>query len=225
MKIPLSNRLLACAGFVAPGARVADVGCDHGYLGIHLLKTGVASGVYASDVRPGPLDSARRNAVKHGVGQEMSFYLTDGVQGLPRDFDTLICAGMGADTMISILEAAPWLRDSRYHFILQCQSKVPMLRRYLCDAGYSILRETLAEDGKFIYPVMEIIYRPGQTLTQAQCWLPPMLLKCGSPLLSTYVSRILDNVRKTVHGLSAAGGEEYADKAALLAELEALAEE
>lgn len=39
MKIPLSNRLLACCGYVNPGDRVADVGCDHGYLGIYLLKT------------------------------------------------------------------------------------------------------------------------------------------------------------------------------------------
>ena len=34
VKIPLSNRLLACCGYVKPGDRVADVGCDHGYLGI-----------------------------------------------------------------------------------------------------------------------------------------------------------------------------------------------
>ena len=38
MKIPLSNRLLACANFIQPGDRVAEIGCDHGYLGIYLLK-------------------------------------------------------------------------------------------------------------------------------------------------------------------------------------------
>ena len=50
MKLPLSNRLLACCQFVRPCDRVADVGCDHGYLGIYLLKNGIASGVIASDV-------------------------------------------------------------------------------------------------------------------------------------------------------------------------------
>ena len=51
MKISLSNRLLACCGYVKPGDRVADVGCDHGYLGIYLLKNGIAGAVIASDVR------------------------------------------------------------------------------------------------------------------------------------------------------------------------------
>ena len=43
MKLPISDRLLACAGFVERGSRVADIGCDHGYLSIHLLLGGIAS--------------------------------------------------------------------------------------------------------------------------------------------------------------------------------------
>ena len=42
MTLSISSRLLACAGFVAPGDRVADIGCDHGYLGIYLLTKGIA---------------------------------------------------------------------------------------------------------------------------------------------------------------------------------------
>ena len=130
VNVPLSPRLLACAAFVLPGERVADVGCDHGYLSLHLLQSGVAGHVYASDVREGPLSSARRNAAHFGASEKIDFFLCDGVQGLPRDFDVLICAGMGADTMISILEAAPWLRGDAYRLIFQCQSKTPSLRRY-----------------------------------------------------------------------------------------------
>ena len=123
MKIPLSNRLLACCGYVNPGDRVADVGCDHGYLGIYLLKNGIASAVIASDVREMPLQSAIRNAEKFGVKERMSFYLSDGIRDVPREFDCMVCAGMGADTMMSILDAAPWLKSERYRLILQCQSK------------------------------------------------------------------------------------------------------
>lgn len=221
MKLSLSDRLLACAGFVHPGARVADVGCDHGYLGIHLLQNGIASHVYASDVREGPLSSAKRNAAHYGVATQMECFLSDGVRDLPRDFDTLVCAGMGADTMISILTDAPWLQDSRYRLILQCQSKLPTLRRFLSDTGFSICRETLAQDGKFIYPVMEVTYCPGETLDDGDCWLSPALLCCGSALLPDYIDRVLGGVRKTVQGLSSAGGPEYLRACALLDTLQA----
>lgn len=192
----LSNRLLACCAFVRPGDRVADVGCDHGYLGIHLLKTGVASALIESDIAPGPLDSARRNAEKYGTLENTQFFLSDGVQNIPRAFDTLVCAGMGGDTMVSILEAAPWLRDSRYRLILQCQSKRPLLRQYLSDHGFAISRETLAQDGKFLYPVMEVTYAPGQPLTEVETYITPALLRDNSPLLPAFLTHMLGGIRK-----------------------------
>ena len=160
MKLPISDRLLACAGFVAPGDRVADVGCDHGYLSIYLLTNGIAKSCIASDINEQPLLSALRNAEKFGVRDRMSFHLSDGVRNIPRDFDTLVCAGMGADTMVSILEAAPWLRDEQYRLILQCQSKTPMLRQYLSETGWRIAEETVLRDGRFLYTVMEIWWQP-----------------------------------------------------------------
>ena len=113
MKLPLSDRLLACCNFIVPGDRVADLGCDHGYLGIHLLQSGMASSIIAADVNEAPLRSAYHNAHKYGVADRMTFYLSDGVKNIPRDFDSMVCAGMGGDTMVHILDAAPWLRCSQ----------------------------------------------------------------------------------------------------------------
>lgn len=207
MKAPISNRLLACCDYIAPGDRVADVGCDHGYLGIHLLLTGLACRVIAADIRPGPLECAVKNGKKYGVSDRMIFCLSDGVQSVPRDFDTLVCAGMGADTIISILEDAPWLQASRYRLILQCQSKRPELRQWLSRNGYRIHRETLAKDGKFVYSIMEVVFDPGHPLTLAQTYLSPALLSSGHPLLEEYSSRVLGNLRVTVEGLKRSGGE------------------
>ena len=55
MNLPISTRLLACCSFINPGDRVADIGCDHGYLGIYLLKNGLAKSVIAADINRGPL--------------------------------------------------------------------------------------------------------------------------------------------------------------------------
>lgn len=199
MKIPLSARLQACCAFVTPGARVADVGCDHGYLSIYLLKNGIASAVYASDVAESPLQSALRNAVKFGVKDQISFYLSDGVKNVPRDFDTLICAGMGADTMVSILEAAPWLRDPRYRLVLQCQSKRELLRSYLSQKGWRIEKENVLRDGRFLYTVMAVSFHPeAPRLTPGQCHFPPAMLCDPTAETREYYDRVLFSLNRAV---------------------------
>ena len=208
MKLPLSNRLRKCAEFVRPGAFVADVGCDHGYLSLHLLTQGIASYVYAGDVNEGPLQSAVINAAKYGVKDKIKFYLSDGVRNMPRDFDTLVCAGMGADTMISILEASPWLKDKKYTLILQCQSKRPELRRYLHNQGFSILREDLARDGKFIYTVMEVRFEVPGEAKNLDFYISPALLESRSPLLPAFIRRVTEGIRTTVRGMEHSGSEE-----------------
>lgn len=220
MKLPLSERLLACANFVPQGSRVADIGCDHGYLGIHLLTSGIAASMIESDINEAPLQSALHNAHKYGVADKMTFYLSDGVHNIPRDFDVLVCAGMGADTMMHILDSAPWLKDGRYRLILQCQSKRPELRKYLYANGFRITRETLAQDGKFLYPITEVVYEPAQPLSPAQYHITPALLADHSPLLPAFLERVRYGLNVSVEGLSRTGGEKYQEYKAILDELQ-----
>ena len=208
MNIPISRRLLACCDFVRPGDRVADIGCDHGYLSIYLLKNNIAVSVIAADINEQPLQSAVTNAERFGVREQMAFYLSDGVRNIPRDFDCMVCAGMGADTMISILEAAPWLKSSQYRLILQCQSKRPELRQWLHDKGFRINRETLAKDGKFVYSIMEVVYDPGHGITPAETYITPQLLEDNHPLLPEYYERVKHGVELTVMGMKRSGDDQ-----------------
>ena len=201
MNLPLSKRLQACCNYVAPGARVADVGCDHGYLSIYLLYHSIADSVYAADINEMPLQSAMRNAEKFGVRGRMHFYLSDGLKNVPKEFDTLVCAGMGADTIVSVLNNAPWLKSEQYKLILQCQSKTPMLRQYLSDNGWQITKETVLRDGRFLYTVMAVCWQPEHPrLTVGQRYFPPALLVDATPELPEYYRDVIFRLRRAVTG-------------------------
>ena len=202
MKLPISNRLLCCASMLTTGCRVADVGTDHGYLAIYLLQSGIARSVVAADLREQPLDKARRNAQRYGVSGGVRFVLCDGLEKIPPDeVDTIVCAGMGGDCIMHILQAAQWLRDARYTLVLQPQSVGQALRKYLTENGFAIEKETIAKDGGFYYTVLRARFGKSTLLTPGQQYVSPQLLKSGSEHLSAYLARSELALRTTVEGL------------------------
>jgi len=203
VKLPISNRLLACASFVRPGSRVADIGTDHGYLGIHLLQQGIAAHVIAADLRKSPLQNAIANAQKHGTADRMEFRCCDGLTAICADeIDTVVCAGMGADCIVDILTAAPWLKNPAYRLILQPQSSGQALRGWLPQHGFEILRETLLEENRFLYTVLEAQYTGNCSDPEPwQQFVTPQLFACGSPMLDRYLDRLTGSMQKTIIGL------------------------
>lgn len=224
MKLPISSRLLVCAQLIRPGERVADVGTDHGYLPIYLRREGLASHVYAADIAPQPLNRAKENLRRFGVTDGVSFHLCDGVRGLPRDFDTLVIAGLGAETMVQVLKGGPWLRCGSYRLVLQCQSSQNELRAYLSETGWHIAQELPVRDGKFIYTVIEAI--PGHTsLSPGQHFVSPALLGSGDPLAADYLRFCKRAVEKVVSGLQDTHCEKYLYYAQALKDLQQMEEQ
>lgn len=205
MKVPISNRLLLCAEFVPRGSRAANIGTDHGYLSIYLLREGICPFVTAADLREQPLQKARENAARFGVSENMQFFLSDGLQSIPPGAaDTIIMAGMGGDLMVRILEAAPWVCDDRYTLILQPQSAGQALRQYLAEHSFAIEREALARDGHFFYTVLRAKKGHMPPLSPGQQYASPQLLRADGPLLGPYLARIETALAGTVLGLQRA---------------------
>lgn len=202
MKVPVSKRLLCCAAQVPQGARVADIGADHGYLSIELLKSGRAEYVHACDLREMPLRRAMENAVRYGVAEKMRFSRADGLRAVqPDEVDTVVCAGMGGDLISQILAECPWLRDEKYLLVLQPQSSGNDLRRKLAELGFGIEKETLVEDSGFIYFVICARFGNAVPLSPGRQYLSEQLLRSGDRLLPRYIERIRRALTLTVEGI------------------------
>lgn len=205
MKLSVSKRLLCCGAQVPPDSRVADIGCDHGYLSIHLLQTGRAVFSHACDLREQPLKKAMENALRHGVAEKMRFSRADGLHAVdPEQIDVVVCAGMGGDLIAHILSEAPWLKNEKYCLILQPQSSGQDLRRFLSQEGFGIEGEALVEDGGFLYNVITARYGAPTPLSPGQQYCPPPLLESGEALLPRYLERIEGSLAATVESFSRA---------------------
>lgn len=162
----LSNRLLAVANMVSTGNRLADVGTDHGYIPIYLIQQKKVPSAIAMDIRTGPLHRAEEHIRQQELGAYIETRLSDGVFALKQnEADTVLIAGMGGGLMKRILLEGEEVLQTVSELVLQPQSEVTQVRRFLCHHGYMITQEDMIEeDGKY-YPMMKAIH---QTATEEQ---------------------------------------------------------
>lgn len=190
----ISPRLALIASLVPQGARLADVGTDHGYLPIYLVQKGIVAGGVATDLRPLPLASAEKHLREAGISSVRTV-LCDGLAGvLPDEVDTVVIAGMGGDTIEHILHETPWLCDATKLLLLQPMSHADTLRRYLAGAGFFLSAEHAVEDGDHIYTVMVVRYT-GECRELSE-WeaLTGALVRSSGAAERAYLTRLRDSL-------------------------------
>ena len=161
---PLDARLEAAVPFVRGGV-VADVGTDHAYLPISLLRRGLCSFAVATDIHRGPAEVAAAHLGANGIGEERArVLLTDGLRGAEQFSPTDICIfGMGGEMIAHIIDEAPWVKDSAVRLILQPMTRMEHLRDYLDSHGFAIREECLVKTDR-IYQILCAEF-DGQTRT------------------------------------------------------------
>jgi len=205
--VRLSKRLETVASFVKPGSRVADVGTDHGFIPIELVRRGVASGAVAMDVRPGPLGRAREHIRQYGLEGSIELRLGDGVEKLcPGEADTVVIAGMGGPLVVHILEHGRHLWGDVGHWVLSPQSELDKVRRFLHGNGFDIVKEEMvAEEGKY-YTVMDAAFcggRPGgrEEMTEMEYLYGPRLIEGKNKVLLEFLKREERQLGRIAEGL------------------------
>ncbi len=135
----LDNRLSLCAELVRVGAKLADIGTDHAYLPVSLALAGKIESAIAADINEEPLMRGKQTIDKYDVAHIVSTRLCNGLADFTADEVTdIVIAGMGADTIIGILCAAPWLKDNSKRLILQPMTKSERVISWLYENGFEI---------------------------------------------------------------------------------------
>lgn len=185
----LSRRLHAVAGLVTEGASVADIGTDHGYIPIYLVEEGIAAKVIAADINEGPLRRASIHISEHEkVRDRIATRLSDGLGNIsPGEADTMIAAGMGGGLIIKILSEGEAVVQSLSRLILQPQSEIEKVRRYLHHNGLQIVAEDMVEeDGKY-YPMMSAVHGKPEEYSIIEYIYGKLLLQQKHPVLKEYL--------------------------------------
>lgn len=196
-ELRLQPRLQCIADCVPPSARLVDVGTDHGYLPVWLLRYGRIARAIASDINAAPLEHARRTAASYNVSLDLR--LCAGLDTVsPEEVDTVVVAGMGGETILNILQSAAWDWEGKT-LLLQPMTKTELLRRRLSLCGLHIIAEHLVRDKDIIYAVLTVTAGKSAPPTNAEAW-------CGTglepdPLYGEYVGNRIKKLRQAAAGL------------------------
>lgn len=186
----------AVASMVTPGGVLADVGTDHGYVPISLVQRKKIQKAIAMDVNIGPLQRAKEHITEYQLEEYIETRLSDGVQKLEAgEADSILIAGMGGELVIHIISEGMEVCRSVKELILQPQSELGKVRKFLREHNFEIIDEDMViEEGKY-YPMMKVIPVDGielwkvlpEEVIPACDMYGPFLLKNGNPSLRKYL--------------------------------------
>ncbi|WP_283099735.1 tRNA (adenine(22)-N(1))-methyltransferase TrmK [Pseudomonas sp. MWU12-2037] len=196
----LSMRLERVAAHVPAGARLADIGSDHGYLPVALMRRGVIAVAVAGEVALTPFHAAERTVRENDLEQRISVRLANGLTAIePGDGITAISiCGMGGETIRDILESGKAHLSGRERLILQPNGGEQPLRQWLMENGYCILCEELLRENRFDYEII-VAERAGPVMyTAEELYFGPLQMQARSPVFLAKWQRVLREKQKTL---------------------------
>lgn len=207
--LKLDDRLMSAANFVRRGVAVADIGTDHAYIPVYLLQNEIASFAIACDINKGPLERAKLNAEKYGVGHKMRFTLADGLNGVEPERDSvtdIIICGMGGELVARIINESEYTRKNGVHLILQPMSAADDLRSFLDKSGFAVIDEVLSTAAGKTYCCLLVEYDGvKRTSTPAELLLGRKTIEKREPLFEKYAGEILARLDTKINGMKKGG--------------------
>lgn len=195
----LSIRLNEVKNMVEPCQVAADIGCDHGYVSMTLINEGKASHVIACDVNKGPLEAASSNIKAANLSEKIETRLADGLHKLSKEdnVNAIIIAGMGGRLMERILTEGSAIVEGASQLVLQPQSELFLVRKWIRNNGFVIRNEkALIDDGKhyFIIDAVKGETKPiDEHLQSIYDEFSEILINKNDMILRSYLEMLLEN--------------------------------
>jgi tRNA (adenine22-N1)-methyltransferase len=193
-------RLERVAANVPVGVHLADIGSDHAYLPVALMRRGVITGAVAGEVATTPFYAAQRTVRDNGLEQHISVRLADGLAAIEAGdgITAISVCGMGGETIRDILDNGKLHLSGQERLILQPNGGEQPLRQWLMDNGYRILCEELLRENRFYYEII-VAERSGPVAyTDEQLYFGPLQMQARSPEFLAKWQRMLRQKHKTL---------------------------
>ncbi len=221
----LDARLLSALPYLSEGAVVADIGTDHAYLPIELIRRGLAVRAVACDINRGPIERAVQNIRDAGLENCIDTLLTDGLHGVERFRPTdILIFGMGGELIVRILSEAPWVKNSAVGLILQPMSRAEILREWLLCEGFSICGESISREDRYYQTVYARFGGEQPPYTAAELLIGRHDLKNPPPELLGLLEQKTNTLSAVITGKQKGSMNTEAEEQ-LLAELRCMTEE
>ena len=187
----ISKRLKTISDLLNDNINVIDVGCDHALLDIYLFNNKKNINIIASDVRPGPLEQAKKNIEKYGC-KNIKVKLGNGIDTIESVTDTIVIAGMGGDTVIDILNNGKDKLSNIKTMIISPQSEWTKTREFVTSLGFIIDEEVLLLDKNKYYLIIRFI-KGNKNYNKKELEFGPILLKNKSREFINYYNKLLSD--------------------------------
>lgn len=202
----LSERLERVAAHVPAGARLADIGSDHGYLLVALMNRGLISAGVAGEVAVTPFQAAQRSVRDSDLSERIRVRLANGLAAIePADAITAISlCGMGGETIRDILDSDKSRLCGSERLILQPNGGEQPLRQWLMEHDYRILAEEVLRENRFDYEI--IVAERGEPVryTAHELYFGPLQLQERSSAFLAKWQRRLHLKQRTLNHLTQA---------------------
>ncbi|KPY03999.1 Uncharacterized protein ALO57_04581 [Pseudomonas coronafaciens pv. oryzae] len=202
----LSMRLERVALHVPKGARLADIGSDHGYLPVALLNRGVIAAAVAGEVALTPFCAAERTVRENDLDQQISVRLADGLAAIEAadGITAVSLCGMGGETIRDILESGKARLSGQERLILQPNGGEQPLRRWLMENGYRIVGEEVLRENRFDYEIIVAECTGSVKYTAKELYFGPLQMQARSPAFLLKWQRLLGEKQKTLSSFAKA---------------------